>query len=157
MKKLVFVILVLGVSISLISCGKKQAALEESQEPVSIDTLSMLNRQTQVGGETKTVASVQAVAAAPTPAAASAKPETALSAIPTKPTTEQIQAALKNAGFYNGNIDGKSGPLTRKAIEEFQKANNLGVDGKVGSKTWGLLSAYLNPVSVVVTPEKKKR
>ncbi|MCX5716492.1 MAG: peptidoglycan-binding domain-containing protein, partial [Candidatus Omnitrophica bacterium] len=45
---------------------------------------------------------------------------------------KQIQTALKNAGLYIGQIDGKIGPLTKKAIEEFQKSNGLKVDGKVG-------------------------
>lgn len=55
----------------------------------------------------------------------------------------QIQTALKLAGFYQGNVDGKIGPMTRKAIEAFQKANGLAVDGKVGPKTWAKLEAYL--------------
>ena len=63
---------------------------------------------------------------------------------PYKPTNKQIQTALKNAGFYNGSIDGVIGPKTLKAIKEFQAKNNLKVDGKVGPKTWALLSRYLN-------------
>ena len=63
---------------------------------------------------------------------------------PYKPTNKQIQTALKNAGFYNGPIDGVIGPKTLKAIKEFQEKNNLKVDGKVGPKTWELLSRYLN-------------
>jgi len=55
---------------------------------------------------------------------------------------KEIQACLKNAGFYNGRIDGVKGKGTRKAIREFQKANGLKVDGIVGSKTWELLSKY---------------
>jgi peptidoglycan hydrolase-like protein with peptidoglycan-binding domain len=60
-----------------------------------------------------------------------------------KQTMRDIQAALKNAGFYEGKIDGIFGPKTKKAIEEFQAKNNLKVDGKVGPKTWSMLSAYL--------------
>jgi peptidoglycan hydrolase-like protein with peptidoglycan-binding domain len=56
---------------------------------------------------------------------------------------KQIQAALKNFGAYFGEIDGKIGPLTRKAIEEFQKSKNLKVDGKVGPLTWAQLQKYL--------------
>jgi len=56
---------------------------------------------------------------------------------------EQIQTALKNAGYYQGAIDGKLGKKTRRAVREFQKANNLSVDGKVGKKTWEALKAYL--------------
>lgn len=59
------------------------------------------------------------------------------------PTNRQIQTALKNAGYDPGVIDGKIGRRTRQAITEFQKANNLNADGKVGPKTWGLLKKYL--------------
>jgi peptidoglycan hydrolase-like protein with peptidoglycan-binding domain len=73
---------------------------------------------------------------------------------PYKPTAEEIQTALKNAGYYNGAIDGKLGPMSKKAIEEFQKANGLQVDGKVGPKTWLALSSHLNPP--VETPAATK-
>ena len=56
---------------------------------------------------------------------------------------KQIQTALKNAGYFAGTVDGKMGKNTRKAVREFQKANNLPVDGKVGKKTWVVLSTYL--------------
>ena len=59
-------------------------------------------------------------------------------------TKKDIQLALKNAGFYNGQIDGKIGKKTKKAIREFQKANGLKADGKVGLKTKDLLSRYLS-------------
>ena len=57
---------------------------------------------------------------------------------------QQIQTALKNAGVYQGNIDGKIGPASRKAIQTFQKNNGLKADGKVGPKTWVALEPYLN-------------
>jgi len=56
---------------------------------------------------------------------------------------KEIQTALKNAGFYSGSIDGKLGPKTKKAIEEFQKSKSLKADGKVGPKTWAELQSYL--------------
>lgn len=59
------------------------------------------------------------------------------------PTVKNIQTALKNAGYDIGVIDGKMGSKTRKAIEAFQKANNLKPDGKVGKKTWEILGTYL--------------
>ena len=57
---------------------------------------------------------------------------------------QQIQTSLKNAGFYNGAIDGKIGPASKRAIEAFQKKNKLKADGKVGPKTWAALESYLN-------------
>ena len=56
---------------------------------------------------------------------------------------KDIQTALKAANFYTGNIDGKIGPKTKRAIVEFQKAKGLKADGKVGSKTWMELEKYL--------------
>ncbi len=61
--------------------------------------------------------------------------------------SQQIQTALKAAGFYSGNIDGKIGPASRKAIQDFQQSNGLKVDGKVGPKTWALLEKYLTTES----------
>ncbi len=56
---------------------------------------------------------------------------------------KQIQTALKNAGYYQGTVDGKMGKKTRKAVREFQKANNLPVNGRVGKNTWVVLKDYL--------------
>lgn len=58
-------------------------------------------------------------------------------------TPKNIQTALKNAGFYNGAIDGKIGKETTKAIMKFQKANGLADDGIVGKETWLKLKKYL--------------
>jgi len=54
-----------------------------------------------------------------------------------------IQAALKNAGLYQGPMDGVLGPNTRQAIKNFQIKYDLAADGKVGHNTWALLQPYL--------------
>ena len=59
-----------------------------------------------------------------------------------KPTTREIQQALKNAGFYQGTIDGKMGAQTREAIKEFQRVHGLHDDGVAGKQTWAKLQAY---------------
>lgn len=59
-------------------------------------------------------------------------------------TKHDIQTALKNAGYYDGPIDGKLGAKTREAIRGFQKANGLEVDGIAGKKTKALLVKYLS-------------
>lgn len=61
-----------------------------------------------------------------------------------RPSEQEIQQALKNSGFYQGELDGKIGPKTKKAIEEFQAKNGLKVDGKVGPQTWEKLKEYLS-------------
>jgi murein L,D-transpeptidase YcbB/YkuD len=63
--------------------------------------------------------------------------------LPYKPTNKDIQIALKNAGFYDGEIDGDIGAMTKQAIQEFQEENDLTVDGNVGPKTWAVLKGYL--------------
>lgn len=60
-----------------------------------------------------------------------------------------VQRALKGAGFYDGDVDGKIGPKTRDAIREFQRANNLEPDGVCGRKTWDLLKSYLSSGSAI--------
>lgn len=59
------------------------------------------------------------------------------------PSLREVQMALRNAGFYTGNIDGKAGPLTRSAIKQFQQANGLEGDGIVGRRTWAKLKDYI--------------
>lgn len=63
------------------------------------------------------------------------------------PAGKEIQAALKNAGFYTGDLDGNIGTQTKEAIKKFQAANNLNPDGAVGSRTWSLLKKYLQEKS----------
>lgn len=55
----------------------------------------------------------------------------------------QIQTALKKAGFYKREVDGRLGSQTRKAIRAFQKEHGLKPDGVVGLKTWEDLKEYL--------------
>lgn len=55
----------------------------------------------------------------------------------------EVQTALKSAGFYSGDVDGKIGAKTKSAIAEFQRANGLKDDGIVGKKTWAELEKYL--------------
>ncbi|MFH1458060.1 MAG: peptidoglycan-binding domain-containing protein [Candidatus Omnitrophota bacterium] len=59
-------------------------------------------------------------------------------------SVRQIQAALKNAGYYKGAVDGQMGPKTREAIRAFQKARGLKADGIIGRKTSQELRNYLS-------------
>ncbi|MDP3041664.1 MAG: peptidoglycan-binding protein [Candidatus Omnitrophota bacterium] len=58
---------------------------------------------------------------------------------------KQIQTALKNAGFYKGEIDGKIGPRTNAAIRAFQRAKKLNSDGVVGPGASVELNKFLSP------------
>jgi len=49
-----------------------------------------------------------------------------------------LQDKLKNAG-YDAGTSGKFDSKTEAAVRQYQKDNNLKVDGKVGQQTWGNL------------------
>ena len=61
----------------------------------------------------------------------------------TGPLVERLQRLLIERGFDPGVVDGIFGPITKKAVIEFQKANSLLVDGIVGPQTWGALCSTL--------------
>ena len=143
MKKAIFLVFILVIAVYLTGCGKKQEALEQMQEPMSMEALSAINNTTN------------ASVTVPPTAVASGQQEMSMQGMPQEmstpgpivsgvPTEQEIQTALQNAGFYNGAIDGKIGPKTKQAIEKFQRAQGLQADGKVGPKTWVVLSQYLN-------------
>ncbi|MFP3338614.1 peptidoglycan-binding protein, partial [Micrococcus sp. SIMBA_131] len=52
-----------------------------------------------------------------------------------------VQQQLKNKGFYNYNVDGIFGPITEKAVKQFQSANGLSQTGIVDSQTKNKLSS----------------
>ncbi len=65
---------------------------------------------------------------------------------------KDVQRALKAAGFDPGSTDGKMGPRTKSAIRDFQLANGLQADGKVGRRTWAKLQTYLKSGTAASTP-----
>ena len=58
-------------------------------------------------------------------------------------TKTQVQEALKNAGYYDGGLDGKFGPKTKEAIKKFQEAVGLKMDGIAGPQTKEKLLKYV--------------
>lgn len=56
------------------------------------------------------------------------------------PNVKTIQQRLRDLGYTLG-VDGDFGSGTAKAVAAFQKKNNLGSDGVVGSGTWAALWA----------------
>jgi len=135
MKKVFLFVLVLVLSVTLISCSKKQETLEEMQQPMSPEDLNRIKTGTGVAPEATVISTTEA------------KLEPLPPSGPYRPSVKEIQTALKNAGYYAGSVDGKLGPKSKEAIEGFQKANSLTADGKVGPKTWAALSKYLNAAS----------
>ncbi len=151
MKKMLVVLAVLlsiaMISFSLTGCSKKKA----EEIPVAEMQTQAAPSQAQLNAENLTsqaAPKAEAVSTSTQPGAIPASTPEASQAVTsvTKPSGEEIQTALKNAGYYSGTIDGKLGPKSKKAIEDFQKDNGLVEDGKVGAKTWSKLQAHLNAV-----------
>jgi peptidoglycan hydrolase-like protein with peptidoglycan-binding domain len=57
----------------------------------------------------------------------------------TGPTVRWAQYLLVRRTLSYTQIDGIFGPVTKKAVEQFQGDNHLAVDGIVGPATWGAL------------------
>jgi peptidoglycan hydrolase-like protein with peptidoglycan-binding domain len=68
--------------------------------------------------------------------------------VPSQDRYREIQQALLEKGFFKGEPDGKWTPESVAALKEFQKAQNLEADGKLGSLSLGpkrIVSAQNNP------------
>ena len=139
MKKFLVLVSVALMFTALSGCAKQQEM--EDLQPVTLESLSVSGNQTQAMPQDVNMPSAAA------PAVASKELMPLPPQGPYKPTDIEIQTALKNAGFYAGSIDGKIGPKSKKAIEDFQSANGLKVDGKVGPRTWEALSKHLVAIS----------
>jgi peptidoglycan hydrolase-like protein with peptidoglycan-binding domain len=126
--------------------GRSSMARLQSQVNMLDERVTQLERSSfsSAGASTDTSAGAWAMPAepAPTPSITPAPSSVKISSGGAKPSTSEIQQALKNAGFYQGAVDGKLGPVTRQAISEFQRVNGLTPDGVVGRQTWSKLSAY---------------
>jgi len=158
LRKFLCFFLVIVAAVYLNGCGKKQEASQELQEPLSMEALSNINATTTQGAPESKPAESKVQPAQQGAPATEAKLEPLPPAGPYKPTVKEIQTALKNAGYYAGLIDGKVGPMTKKAIEAFQKANGIKADGKVGPRTWAVLSSHLSttPSKPTTTATKKR-
>lgn len=47
----------------------------------------------------------------------------------------EVQHRLKALGYYEGQVDGANGPLTRAAVKHFQRDNHLNPTGVVDQHT----------------------
>jgi peptidoglycan hydrolase-like protein with peptidoglycan-binding domain len=56
-----------------------------------------------------------------------------------------LQQNLSNRGFLVGAPDGKWGPKTKEALEEFQKSQNLPASGQIDQPTLARLGVNISP------------
>ena len=71
------------------------------------------------------------------------------------PEVRRLQERLRREGYNPGAIDGEFGPQTERAVRQFQRANNLYVDGVAGRETLtalGIGSGSPRNSYVVVVP-----
>jgi peptidoglycan hydrolase-like protein with peptidoglycan-binding domain len=152
MKNLVLVLVVVFGLTSFIGCNKKKHDDAADLNGVATENVVSVTDSTQNADNSSVPVVVENASAINStdvaePAMASAPVDATA-----KPTPKEIQQALKNAGLYDGKVDGNIGPKTKKAVEAFQGQNGLKADGKVGRKTWKALSVYLNKTTEVANP-----
>lgn len=147
--------MVIGVALAFILSGcaggrtRQELARLQSQVGLLDERVIQLERASASWGGVSSDTMGEAMTETATPSLSSASTEKSPSArqqpstkISVKPSTTEIQQALKNAGFYQGAMDGKMGPMTREAIKELQRVHGLSDDGVVGRQTWAKLKAY---------------
>ncbi len=143
MRNFIFALAV--VSLFLTGCGKAREP-QEGSEALNTETLNVSEADALLGAPA--AAPVQQANVANIVVNSESGPlleQPAPSSVSTEtPDSMMIQQALKNAGFYQGAVDGKIGPRSKEAIKDFQRKNDLVADGKVGPKTWALLKGYLD-------------
>lgn len=69
---------------------------------------------------------------------------------------KKLQTELNKYG-YKLDIDGQFGSKTQSAVKDYQKKNNLSVDGIVGKNTWGSLTANSKTASSSKTKQNKSK
>ena len=160
MRSFWMVLATVGCMLFGFGCGQKQQ---------SVEMFPKEEQKTQVAGEVAAI-SVPAVTSqapsqpqaatvvSPTPISTTNTTAQSASSLPTEPTerTKMVQTALRNLNLYTGAIDGKIGPLTEQAIQNFQSAHSLKVDCKVGPLTWVELSKYLSSPNPSASEESQQ-
>lgn len=61
------------------------------------------------------------------------------------PEVQKLQEALKQAGLFEGEPNGKFDRDTFAAVQAYQEQNGLQVDGVVGQQTWGAMLGQSYP------------
>lgn len=166
MKKTVFLIIMLVIcaSLTVSGCSSAQKRLSEEVKGIKtqVDTL-----ETRVEGVESKQVEVERIAMEQAQKVDEMKSQRAYTTAKTNISVKnrkspkdkgrimEIQACLKNAGFYKGEIDGIKGRKTRAAIRKFQEENGLVADGIVGKKTWEALTKYSSGAGAAASLEEE--
>jgi murein L,D-transpeptidase YcbB/YkuD len=130
----------------------KVGDLEQRMEDQEKEIVDLKYEVKELSGKLDAKNTVEVETSALTPASAkSAEPKSYVvetgNIIKVAATGIEVQTALKNAGVYDGKIDGKVGPRTKTAVVEFQRQHSLKADGVIGQKTWSVMKTYLTPAA----------
>lgn len=138
MKQMIFAVLGLVILLSFAGCSTMRSGSMKSLE----NRVQALETRVQtVESELQSAAPAASTVSTSEAEVLTTKKEEVLTA--ENMTKKQIQQALKNAGYYDGEIDGKIGRKTKAAIMEFQKNMVLKADGVAGKNTKEKLLKYL--------------
>lgn len=107
-----------------------QAALQRFQQRNGLQATGQLNQVTAMTLGLNTGA-LLAAGAGPATAAVPEAPPGPLSRL----AVQNVQARLRNLGFYRGAVDGLWGPGTQTAIERFQQGHGLQPTGQLNPAT----------------------
>lgn len=115
------------------------AAVPTPIDGIAIEDDYNLTKREQLEALARSNREVQLYAPPPPPARSSSSGNRIRVPVPAR----TVQAALKEAGFYSGAIDGKIGRRSIDAITAFQRSQGITADGIVGRVTWQHLQAYV--------------
>ncbi len=65
---------------------------------------------------------------------------------------KQVQEHLKTAGLYNGKADGKMGPETKQALQQFQQQQGLQATGQLDQETMAALQSNQGNAGSTASP-----
>jgi len=129
------VVMVLGVLLLQGCATTSSSSTLENRVQALENRLAVVETDMNVSGTLPRASSVSTLS--------SGRRSASTAASPSEMSDADIQIALKNAGYYDGKIDGKIGPVTKAAIREFQDDMGLKVDGVAGPNTKEKLFKYL--------------
>ncbi len=119
------------------AAASEAAASEAAASEAAASEAAAAEAEAEAKAEAEAEAKAEAEAEAKAEAEARAKAEEEARKKAEEEAKEaaEVQTVLFDLGYYGGKIDGDVGPLTLAAIKDFQRVNDLEVDGKVGPRT----------------------